>query len=794
MLAGLVILTAAGMEVAFGEPPVQLAPLPTPVLDVVARSKDLGQSNPEGVLHMAVSLPYADPAGMQAFVDSVSDPANPNYRQFLTPEQIGARFGLPDNQVQAVVDYLKAAGFNISLVGKNHLGILADGTVAQAEAAFHTTIHEFQTLKNDELGSPRYFSHTTLLTVPAAIAPSIIDVSGLESFTRPQPLILNPTQTRTLYNLAPMYSGGQQGQGRTVGVSNWTGFRTSNIPLYYSAYGLPLPAGGAGSNVTVIPISGGSGGGTENAEGDLDQQMVLGMAPLCNLRVYDGGPLNSVLMTEANDNLADVITESYGWNLTASAATSAHNLHVSMSGQGITYMAASGDSGTTLSYPYPNMEPEVLSVGGTVATVSGSGTRSSEVGWSGSGGGWSTNTATFNVLPSWQHGTGVPTGINHRLIPDVALNAAGSSGAYYFYYGGGLASGYDGTSFASPVFAGSLAAAEQQIITNGGLPPDGAGKRRFGRIQDLFYSQNGRSDVWHDITSGSNGTLPSGSASNAGVGWDTVTGWGAIDFNAFTQSVVFTCTAPSIGTNPQQRIVCQGGSATFTVAADGTGPLNYQWRRSLVNVGTNSPTITISPAAIGDAGSYDCVVTNGCGTATSNPANLIVNYAASFSQQPGNAAVCGDGTATFTITAAAQPAPTYTWEIESPPLNSNNWSPMFDGPVSVNGVSVGSVTGSDQPSMQFQHDPTSNQSLRFQCLVVSACGNVASAPATLTVNSADFNGDGSVGTDADIEAFFACLSGSCCPTCGSADFNGDGATGTDADIESFFRVLAGGSC
>ncbi len=60
--------------------------------------------------------------------------------------------------------------------------------------------------------------------------------------------------------------------------------------------------------------------------------------------------------------------------------------------------------------------------------------------------------------------------------------------------------------------------------------------------------------------------------------------------------------------------------------------------------------------------------------------------------------------------------------------------------------------------------------------------------------SQDFNGDGDVGTDADIAAFFACLSGNCCLTCGSADFNGDGDVGTDADIESFFRVLSGGPC
>jgi hypothetical protein len=60
--------------------------------------------------------------------------------------------------------------------------------------------------------------------------------------------------------------------------------------------------------------------------------------------------------------------------------------------------------------------------------------------------------------------------------------------------------------------------------------------------------------------------------------------------------------------------------------------------------------------------------------------------------------------------------------------------------------------------------------------------------------NADFNGDGDVGTDADIEAFFACLAGDCCARCGSADFNGDGDVGTDADIEAFFRVLAGHPC
>jgi hypothetical protein len=63
-----------------------------------------------------------------------------------------------------------------------------------------------------------------------------------------------------------------------------------------------------------------------------------------------------------------------------------------------------------------------------------------------------------------------------------------------------------------------------------------------------------------------------------------------------------------------------------------------------------------------------------------------------------------------------------------------------------------------------------------------------------TCGSADFNHDGDSGTDADIEAFFACIAGNCCSTCGSNDFNADGDAATDADIEAFFRVLAGGNC
>jgi hypothetical protein len=60
--------------------------------------------------------------------------------------------------------------------------------------------------------------------------------------------------------------------------------------------------------------------------------------------------------------------------------------------------------------------------------------------------------------------------------------------------------------------------------------------------------------------------------------------------------------------------------------------------------------------------------------------------------------------------------------------------------------------------------------------------------------SPDFDGDGEIGSDADIAWFFSCLAGDCCETCVGADYNGDGDVGDDKDIASFFSVLAGGAC
>lgn len=270
--------------------------------------------------------------------------------------------------------------------------------------------------------------------------------------------------------------------------------------------------------------------------------MVLGEAPLCTLLDYDGGADSTeagVYSKEADDNLADVLTESYGWDYGGDTGPpeACHTIHLQMSAQGQTYLCASGDDGTTdmeIGFDYPDADPDILNVGGTQASFDATGNRLAEPAWSGSGGGWTVTPYNFNTLPAYQVGKGIPTNIPYRLVPDVAFNAAGQNGAYWFYLAGALTNGYDGTSFASPMFAGVLADIEEQVYANGGLtnPP-----HRYGRINDLLYSQNQRPDAWFDVTEGATGTLPNGQLSVATVGWDFTSGWGCMIVAGFINAV-----------------------------------------------------------------------------------------------------------------------------------------------------------------------------------------------------------------------------------------------------------------
>ena len=88
-----------------------------------------------------------------------------------------------------------------------------------------------------------------------------------------------------------------------------------------------------------------------------------------------------------------------------------------------------------------------------------------------------------------------------------------------------------------------------------------------------------------------------------------------------------TNAAPSISTQPQSQSVLAGQTATFSVTASGTLPLNYQWRLG----GTNLSGATTNPFVLANvqttnAGNYSVVITNIAGSVTSSVATLTILF------------------------------------------------------------------------------------------------------------------------------------------------------------------------
>ncbi len=122
-------------------------------------------------------------------------------------------------------------------------------------------------------------------------------------------------------------------------------------------------------------------------------------------------------------------------------------------------------------------------------------------------------------------------------------------------------------------------------------------------------------------------TLPGITSANAGS-YDVVVtdADGPVTSSKATLTVTSTSsTAPSITTQPVSQTAAVGSSVTFTVAASGSDTLSYQWYKGHTLIsGATGAAYTIASVTDADAGSYDVVVTNSVGSATSDTATLTV--------------------------------------------------------------------------------------------------------------------------------------------------------------------------
>lgn len=85
---------------------------------------------------------------------------------------------------------------------------------------------------------------------------------------------------------------------------------------------------------------------------------------------------------------------------------------------------------------------------------------------------------------------------------------------------------------------------------------------------------------------------------------------------------------PVVNAPLASMIVCPQDPASFSVSASGGGTLTYQWRHNSVaipaaqNPSAITATLTVAATTLGRGGTYDCIVSNSCGSVTSSPAVL----------------------------------------------------------------------------------------------------------------------------------------------------------------------------
>ena len=521
----------------------------------LAASRRTGRIAPQEQISLALTLAPRNQAGLTDLVQRLYTPGDPQYKQFLTPQEFTARFGPTQNEYAAVADFARQQGLTVTNIHPNRLVLDVSGPASVVETALNVRLGRYQSRSGRLFRAPDREP-----ALPTSLAGIVTGIVGLDTAnvrqSRLHPALgradgsgvsggLSPSDVRTAYTLPS-----STGTGQTLALFELDGYNSTDVRTYQSYYGLsstPL------QNILVDGMSGSAGSGSD--EVTLDIELATALSPgLSKVLVYetpnsDSGVLDAFNRI-ANDNLAAQVSTSWGApeSQSSSALLNGENtIFQQMAAQGQSVFSVTGDSGAyddgaTLSVDDPGSQPYVTGVGGTVLATNGAGgTYASETAWgdttdttfsplgSGGGGGFS---AVWPV-PSYQANLpGHPSG---RSVPDVALNSDPNTG-YSIYYKG-VWHVYGGTSTAAPLWAGFTALVNQQRAAQS--------LGRVGFLNPLVYQIGASASYtndFHDITSGDNLYY------TAAVGYDNATGWGSFNGAALLTTLVNGLPAPQNAT------------------------------------------------------------------------------------------------------------------------------------------------------------------------------------------------------------------------------------------------------
>jgi len=199
-----------------------------------------------------------------------------------------------------------------------------------------------------------------------------------------------------------------------------------------------------------------------------------------------------------------------------------------------------------------------------------------------------------------------------------------------------------------------------------------------------------------------------------------------------SQPVTLTVVPPAtITAQPVSQVGCNGGSASFTVIASGTG-ISYQWEVKTATANwaelANTTASILNLAAINQAmnnNKYRCKISKaGCSSMYSAEATLTVPAAPAITSQPQNKQSCNGIPVSFNVTATGDNL-VYRWQVKvSEP----------EGWLDVNNPSL--YTGISTNTLTLITVPTSLNGRKYRCIVSNGqCSPLPSGEALLTTDA-----------------------------------------------------------
>jgi xanthomonalisin len=505
--------------------------------DAVAdrRVATTGAVDPRQSLRLALQLPLRNQAELTQLLHDLYDPKSPRFHKYLSVSAFTRRFGPTAEDYDTVADWAKSKGLTVTATTPNRRLVAIEAPVERINRVFRVRVSNYR-----HPSEGRTFYSADREPVAAGLSVPLLQITGMSNYVLPRPMLQRGTAAHLTGSgpsgqylpsdmRAAYYGKGPlTGAGQTIGILSFDGYLAKDLQLYYSKTGMVskvpvktvLVGGFSGACTTV-----GSNASSPCDDGEqiLDIVNAIGMAPgIKQILFYEGSNDTEILNQMATDNSAQVLSSSWGWN--PADAASDDPIFQELAAQGQSFVSASGDSGqfNSSTYFFPGADPFVTQVGGTDLTTMGrGGAWAAETAWPQSGGGYVSDTP----IPVWQQLPGVINSANTgsptlRNSPDVAAEADFDNPTVV---NGTFMSGFGGTSFAAPRWAGFLALVNQQSVANG--------RGTVGFINPALYilgaSASG-SVVFHDITSGSNPpAIGDGTGFNAVPGYDLVTGWGS---------------------------------------------------------------------------------------------------------------------------------------------------------------------------------------------------------------------------------------------------------------------------